>query len=342
VSSTSALGPHLRELRLQSGIALEEISRVTRIPTRYLDALEAEQFASLPAPVFVRGFIRAYCHALGQSAEPALSLYRPDGEPVPGPARPPMRASARGPRGRGAVLVSLGLLVSLGGALLGVTLLLQSGRPVARAVPSDGHVRAERDAVTSPSEPGTPGPTAASGSTPGAGWGPSALPATVSAGAERSRAPEPPAPGTSTATPSAAPTPSVTVTPPPPPGPAAAPATPSASSPPRTPEPAAPAAPMARARDGAPIVGAVTASAPYRLIARTVEPTWIRVRMEDGRLSEETIPAGESREWVSNAPFVVTVGNAGGVSLELNGEKLPPLGGKGVVVPRLVLPPTQQ
>jgi hypothetical protein len=30
------------------------------------------------------------------------------------------------------------------------------------------------------------------------------------------------------------------------------------------------------------------------------------------------------------------------VSLELNGEKLPPLGGKGVVVPRLVLPSTQQ
>jgi hypothetical protein len=33
------------------------------------------------------------------------------------------------------------------------------------------------------------------------------------------------------------------------------------------------------------------------------------------------------------------IGNAGGVILELNGRALPPLGGRGIVVPRLVLPP---
>jgi hypothetical protein len=81
-------------------------------------------------------------------------------------------------------------------------------------------------------------------------------------------------------------------------------------------------------------------SSPYRLIARTYETTWIRVRTEDGRTSEETLPAGESREWVSDRPFVVTIGNAGGVTLELNGRTLPPLGGKGAVIQRLVLPPT--
>jgi len=42
---------------------------------------------------------------------------------------------------------------------------------------------------------------------------------------------------------------------------------------------------------------------------------------------------------VSDRPFVVTIGNAGGVALELNGRALPPLGARGVVVPRLVLPP---
>jgi cytoskeleton protein RodZ len=36
---------------------------------------------------------------------------------------------------------------------------------------------------------------------------------------------------------------------------------------------------------------------------------------------------------------VITVGNAGGVSFELNGRALPPLGARGVVIPRLVLPP---
>jgi cytoskeleton protein RodZ len=81
---------------------------------------------------------------------------------------------------------------------------------------------------------------------------------------------------------------------------------------------------------------------PYRLVARTTETTWIRVRTEDGRTTEETIPPNEVREWVSNGPFVLTIGNAGGVSLELNGRPIARLGGSGAVISRLVLPPDVQ
>ena len=80
------------------------------------------------------------------------------------------------------------------------------------------------------------------------------------------------------------------------------------------------------------------ASSPYRLVARTTQLTWLRVRSEDGHSTEETIPPGQVREWVSNRRFTVSIGNAGGVSLELNGVALPPLGASGVVIPRLVLP----
>src|SRR5207245_10753984 len=76
----------------------------------------------------------------------------------------------------------------------------------------------------------------------------------------------------------------------------------------------------------------------YRLVARTSELTWVRVRTEDGRMSEENIPAGEIREWVSNRPFVLSIGNAGGVTLERNGRRLPPLGPSGAVVARRVVP----
>ena len=38
------------------------------------------------------------------------------------------------------------------------------------------------------------------------------------------------------------------------------------------------------------------------------------------------------------AQFILTVGNAGGVALELNGRVLPPLGASGEVIERLVLP----
>jgi cytoskeleton protein RodZ len=80
-------------------------------------------------------------------------------------------------------------------------------------------------------------------------------------------------------------------------------------------------------------------ASPYRLVARVSEATWIRVRTEDGRMSEENVPPGEVREWISNRPFVVTIGNAGGVTFELNGRTLPPLGAKGAVIQRIVLPP---
>ena len=44
------------------------------------------------------------------------------------------------------------------------------------------------------------------------------------------------------------------------------------------------------------------------------------------------------REWISNEPFVLSIGNAGGVTLELNGRLLPPLGPSGTVIARLVVP----
>ena len=81
-----------------------------------------------------------------------------------------------------------------------------------------------------------------------------------------------------------------------------------------------------------------SASVSYRLTARTTAPTWLRVRTDDGRQVDENIPAGEVREWVSNRPFTITVGNAAGVKLELNGRPLPPLGAPGAVVTRLVAP----
>ena len=102
--------------------------------------------------------------------------------------------------------------------------------------------------------------------------------------------------------------------------------TPSPSS---TPTPASPGAPAA-------------APVGYRLVARAVETTWMRVRTEEGKTIEETIPAGQTREWFSSGPFTLTVGNAGGVNLELNGRALPPLGASGVVIPRIVLPPESQ
>src|SRR5262245_66450754 len=116
----TSVGGHLRALRERRGLSLDEISRATRVASRYLEALEADRFAALPAPVFTRGFILAYCQALGESADEALGIYDGrEGDAIAAP-RPPAAQAARAPvaesepRSRSAVLVSLVLLVILG------------------------------------------------------------------------------------------------------------------------------------------------------------------------------------------------------------------------------------
>ncbi|HXG05642.1 MAG TPA: helix-turn-helix transcriptional regulator, partial [Candidatus Binatia bacterium] len=161
MSSTSSLGSHLRALRQRRGVSLEEMARLTRVVSRYLEALEADDLTALPAPVFVRGFIRAYCQALGESAETALSLYREQaGLPPPPVTRPPVAAGSPGHDSarRSTVLVSFVLLVVLGIALFGVTLALQSGRErVARRPASVAQPTTEgsRSTAESPASPVT-------------------------------------------------------------------------------------------------------------------------------------------------------------------------------------------
>jgi cytoskeleton protein RodZ len=266
----SSVGAYLRQLRETRGVSLEEIARATRVNSSYLHSLEADDFAELPVPVFTRGFIRAYCQALGESSDEALALYEgrgasaatgtgaaattPASTAAPRTAAAARSAAEPAPRNRGPVLVSFVLLVVLGVALFAVTLALQSGR-------ESTDVRRDERTMTEP----PPAPPAPAINVPTLGAPPAAMK-------------EVPSPSTATRP-----------------------------------------------------VG-------YRLVARTVESTWMRVRTDDGKTTEETIPAGQVREWVSSGPFTLTVGNAGGVNLELNGRALPPLGASGVVIPHLVIP----
>ena len=130
----SSVGSYLRELRERRGLPLEEIARVTRVGRPYLEAIEAGRFEALPAPVFTRGFIRAYCEVLGEPPSEALARFESRGSDA-GAASAAARAAAavpalREPRGRGPVFVSFLLFVVLGVALFAVTLVLQSGREV--------------------------------------------------------------------------------------------------------------------------------------------------------------------------------------------------------------------
>ena len=72
---TEFSGALLRQIREAVGIELREIAEKSKIGMAYLQALEAELFAKLPAPVYVRGFLAEYARALGLDAERVKQTY---------------------------------------------------------------------------------------------------------------------------------------------------------------------------------------------------------------------------------------------------------------------------
>jgi transcriptional regulator with XRE-family HTH domain len=62
------IGSSLREARERRGLELNEIERATRIRSRYLRALEEEQFGQLPGRAYAKGFLRTYADYLGLDA----------------------------------------------------------------------------------------------------------------------------------------------------------------------------------------------------------------------------------------------------------------------------------
>ena len=58
-------GAHLRHFRLARGLTVQEISEETKIRAMMIECLENEDFAKLPATVYVRGFVIQYAQILG-------------------------------------------------------------------------------------------------------------------------------------------------------------------------------------------------------------------------------------------------------------------------------------
>lgn len=71
------LGETLRQARLDKGASLAEAARDTRIRRAYIEALEAEDAAALPPPVYTRGFVRTYAEYLGLNPQAMVELYQP-------------------------------------------------------------------------------------------------------------------------------------------------------------------------------------------------------------------------------------------------------------------------
>ncbi|MGH9627440.1 MAG: helix-turn-helix domain-containing protein [Bryobacteraceae bacterium] len=74
---------HLEQFRRQAGVPLEAIANNTKISTRFLRAIESEEFDKLPGGVFNTSYIRQYAAAIGFEEEKLLAHYYAKTEPPP-------------------------------------------------------------------------------------------------------------------------------------------------------------------------------------------------------------------------------------------------------------------
>ncbi len=70
-----ALGEEFRSAREARGLSLSEVSEQIHIRSVYLNAIENEDWPSIGAPVYVRGFLRTYARFLAVDAEAAVERF---------------------------------------------------------------------------------------------------------------------------------------------------------------------------------------------------------------------------------------------------------------------------
>jgi hypothetical protein len=109
-----------RELR---EVSLNELTVKTRVPPKFLEALENEEWGKLPGGVFNRGFVRAIARYLGLSEEHFLAEYdlaHSDRKVIAPPAPPnPIPSPPKWLVGLGLLVILIALAGVVAGAVYG-------------------------------------------------------------------------------------------------------------------------------------------------------------------------------------------------------------------------------
>ena len=119
------IGYSLRSARERQGIDLAEAELATKIRAKYIRALEEEDFATLPADTYARGFLRTYAEYLGLDGEIYVDEYasrfhNADWEDEPALARRrPRRTRRERTFERRAVVIALAVIAVLAALVVG-------------------------------------------------------------------------------------------------------------------------------------------------------------------------------------------------------------------------------
>jgi cytoskeletal protein RodZ len=129
-----SLGDKLRSTREIKGYTFDNISRETNIATRYLEALENENFAVFPGEPYLQGFLRNYGEYLGLDTEELFSLYRAlkiQEQPVP--VEQLLRSPSKAPRIILIIFLVLASLAALGAGFFFFSNVFRKTRAVEKA-----------------------------------------------------------------------------------------------------------------------------------------------------------------------------------------------------------------
>ncbi|MFP3869539.1 MAG: helix-turn-helix domain-containing protein [Syntrophobacteria bacterium] len=284
------LGEYLQAERQARGISLEQIAADTKISTNMLRAIEEGTTDKLPAPVLVKGFLRAYAKQIGLDPEAVVLQYqelRMD-EDARQEALEKFHRRLRPSASRRRRLFYL------------LTLLLFTG--LALFWWGSNYERRQQP----PPLPATEEPPPAPEDAPAA-------------------SPAPPVPGLSEdkSTPLQAPAPST-------PGTGTEPA--GQEPPVGSSEKRQPGAVSSVPATGEQAIPPPPAKPAYVLKAEALEPTWLRITIDEGREHEYMLQPGDRMRWQAASSFKLYIGNAAGLQLSLNNNPLKPLGESGEVV----------
>jgi cytoskeleton protein RodZ len=291
---STGLGAVLRNEREKKGLTLDQVGSITKLRVKVVEALENETWGDLPPAVFVRGFIRTYAKVLDLDGTELLHLHERVA-PLPAVTGKPVEVQHRSYKGR--FLLALILVLALGFvAYLLVERFSPSGERLAEE--KQGFLESgkeKRDAVLTADQAqggGEKDPSPAQGT--------AALPAAVL------------------------------------PREAAIPPREAAIQPlavERAPADAVSAEAQALAPSTATETQAGTVSPEtYELKGVVLVETWVRIQIDNGGPKEYIFQPGARPQWKAREGFYLTVGNAAGIELELNGTKLKSLGKAGKVV----------
>jgi cytoskeleton protein RodZ len=306
------LGALLRAKREDMGLTYAQISEQIRVSSRYLEALENEDWDSLPSPTFIKGFIRSYARVLGFSEEGLIALYQETAPPSQ-PMAKPLPALPKKKRA-GLYLVLVFAVLAAGVAVYHwIEHSTFRGKPAEKGsalpaderldvTPADPEALSEKEKAPSNEAQQSPGP--------------------LETARDLSQKGQPTAPrseGTGSIDKPAEATP-------------------------RGEDPASPSEKAALSEAGKPAPDMAPAAEsdtpPLVLNASVKERTWVRVTIDGERPKEYIFDAGSSPEWRAHKGFELLIGNAGGIDLNFNGKKFGDLGKRGQVI-RLRLPPPE-